>query len=80
MKKTVIDKLIDEINKANKDCAYPQIGHMRYANITGDGRNYRTVYVITNEQGGVTACHNGRTDRETAANLRSILAALKEMK
>jgi hypothetical protein len=78
MRKTAIDKLIDKINKANKDCAYPQIGHMRYANITGDGRNYRTVYVIVNEGGGVRAVHNGRTDRETAANLRSILAALKE--
>lgn len=78
MRKTVIDTLCDEVNKANGDCQYPQIGHLRYSNITGDGRNYRTVYAIVNQGGGVRAVHNGRTDRETAANLRSILAALKE--
>lgn len=78
MRKTVIDKLLDEINKANGDCVYPQLGHLRYANITGDGRNYRTVYCIVNEGGGVRAVHNGRTDKETAANLRSILAYFKE--
>lgn len=77
MRKGVIDQLCAQINAANRNCTYPQRGYFMYANITGDGRNYRTVYVITNDQGGVTACHNGRTPRETAANLRGILAGLK---
>ena len=77
MKKGVIDRLCEDINKANQNCTYPQRGHIRYANIKGDGRNYRTVYVICNDQGGVRAVHNGATTRHTANNLRSILAALQ---
>ena len=77
MRKGVIDKLCDEINALNGNCTYPNRGYFRYANIKGDGRNWRTVYVITGEQGGVTACHNGRTPRNTAQNLRSIRDALK---
>ncbi len=80
MRKGVIDRLCDSINKANGNCVYPQRGYLYYANIAGDGRNYRTVYVITNDDGGVTACHNGGTPRETANNLRSILAALEGTK
>lgn len=78
MKKGVIDQLCEAINVANKNCTYPQVGYFRYANIKGDGRNYRTVYVIVNQQGGVRAAHNGSNPRQTAANLRRILAALKE--
>lgn len=80
MKKGVIDKLCDEINALNGACIYPQRGFVRYSNIAGDGRNWRTVYVITNDQGGVTACHNGRTPRETANKLRAIRDALANMK
>lgn len=72
MRKTTIDRLCDEINALNGNCEYPQMGHMRYANITGDGRNYRTVYVIINAGGGVCAVHNGATPKETAAKLRAI--------
>lgn len=77
MRKGVIDKLCDEINALNGNCTYPQMGHLRYANIAGDGRNYRTVFAIINEGGGVRAVHNGRTDRATVKNLRSIRDALK---
>jgi len=77
MRKGTIDKLCDEINALNGNCVYPQRGYMHYSNIKGDGRTYRTVYVITNDQGGVTACHNGGIPRHTARNLRSIRDALK---
>lgn len=76
MKKSVIDQLCEAINKANKNCTYPQRGHLRYADIKGDGRRYRTVYVICNDEGGVCPAHNGATPKQTAANLRSILNAL----
>jgi hypothetical protein len=49
-------------------------GYIYFADIKGDGRNKRRVYVITNDGGGVTACHNGATYRQTAANLREVLA------
>lgn len=77
MRKTVIDQLCSDINEANGHCTYPQRGFFSYANITGDGRTHRTVYVITNDLGGVTAVHNGKNPRETAKNLRAILEAVK---
>lgn len=76
MRKGIIDKLCDEINALNGNCVYPQLGHLRYSNIAGDGRNYRTVFAIINEDGGVRAVHNGRTPRHTAQKLRSIRDAL----
>lgn len=72
MRKCKIDLLLEEINKLNGDCKYPQMGHLRYANIAGDGRNYRTVYTIINENGGVRAVHNGGTPKKTIAKLESI--------
>ena len=77
MKKCKIDRMLEEINKLNGDCHYPQVGHLRYANIAGDGRNYRTVYVITNNLGGVATAHNGRKPKETIKKLQSILDYLK---
>ena len=38
MKKCKIDLLLEEINKLNGDCKYPQMGHLQYSNIAGDGR------------------------------------------
>ena len=72
MKKCKIDLLLEEINLLNGNCQYPEIGHLRYANIAGDGRNYRTVYVIVNPNGGVRSVHNGRTPKETIKKLQSI--------
>lgn len=72
MRKTTIDRLCDEINALNGKCEYPQIGHLRYANIAGDGRRHRTVYAIINPLGGVRAVHNGATPRQTATKLRAI--------
>lgn len=77
MKKCKIDKMLAEINRLNGDCQYPQVGHLRYANITGDGRNYRTVYVIANHNGGVTAVHNGKTPHQTVQKLQGILDYFK---
>jgi hypothetical protein len=72
MRKGKIDKLLEEINLLNDNCKYPSMGYMYYANIAGDGRNYRTVYVITNSNGGVTAVHNGKNPKETVKNLEAI--------
>lgn len=72
MRKCKIDLLLEEINKLNGNATYPQIGHLRYANIAGDGRTYRTVYAITNANGGVTAVHNGATPKATIKKLESI--------
>ena len=51
-------------------------GHIRFSDIRGDGSNRRKVYMITNDGGGVTAMYNGATYRQTAANLRDVIAAL----
>lgn len=77
MNKCKVDRMVEEINKLNGDCQYPQVGYLRYANIAGDGRNHRTVYVIVNELGGVAAAHNGRNPKETIKKLQSILDYIK---
>lgn len=42
------------------------IGHLRWADIKGDGRNICSVWVIVNENGGVSRSHlNGATMRKT---------------
>lgn len=73
MRKTVIDRLCEQINEARR-VTYPMRGYTYFADIKGDGQRNRKVYIITNDQGGVTACHNGSTYRETAAKLREVLA------
>ena len=73
MRKTVIDRLCEQINEANR-LTYPMKGYLRFADIKGGFKLRRKVYIITNDQGGVTACHNGATYRETAAKLREVLA------
>jgi hypothetical protein len=72
MKNGVIDKLCKEINKA-RGVVYPQVGHLRFSDIRGDGRYRRRVYIIINDGGGVAAVHNG-SYRQTAKNLREVLA------
>ena len=72
MKNTVIDKLCDEINKVNR-VKYPMRGYLCFAYIQGDGGRKRSVYAVTNDNGGMTSCYNGKTYRETASNLRKQL-------
>jgi len=74
MRKSTIDKLCEAFNK-KYERTYPMPGFLRFADIKGDGRNRRNVYIIVNEGGGVAAIYNGATYRETAANLRSVLEA-----
>lgn len=74
MRKTVIDKLCEAINKANR-VTYPQKGYTYFADIKGDGQRKRRVYIVSGDNGGVTACYNGKTYRETAAKLRETLAS-----
>lgn len=74
MKKCKIDLAVDALN-AHKGLKYPMIGHMRYANIAGDGRRYRSLYVIINDGGGVAYSeYNARSPKET---LRKLEEAVK---
>jgi hypothetical protein len=73
MRKSTIDKLCEALNAAHR-LTYPMRGYVFFADIKGDGRNKRRVYIVTNDGGGVTACYNGATYRETAAKLRESLA------
>lgn len=69
MRQTTIDKLCKTLNEANR-VAYPMRGYVYFADIKGDGRKRRRVYMVTSDGGGVTAIFNGATYRQTAANLR----------
>ena len=75
MKKSVIDTLCKEINHV-QGITYPDKGFFQYANIAGDGRNWRTVYIVTGNHGGLTAVHNAKSPRRTANNLRAVLNEL----
>jgi len=74
---STIVKLCHAINTA-RGLEYPAVGYLYFADVKGDGRNIRRVWVVTNANGGVTAVHNGKTYRETAANLRQILNTIEE--
>ena len=73
MTKSTIDKLCEALNAARR-VKYPMPGYTFFADVKGDGRRKRLVYIVTNKNGGVTACYNGATYRETAANLRESLS------
>jgi hypothetical protein len=75
MRKCKIDIAVDQLN-AKRGLKYPMIGHLRYANIVGDGRRYRTLYVIINDNGGVSYSYfNARNPRAVLAKLRGALDA-----
>lgn len=79
--KTVRDSHIrgalDTLNTA-KGLAYLNIGYAYYADIKGDGRNKRHVYVITNAQGGVSFSEmNGATMRKTLDLINAQIARVK---
>lgn len=76
MRKCKIDLAVDALNQ-RKGLKYPMIGHMRYANIWGEPRRYRSLYVIINEGGGVGYSeYNGRTPQETLGRLRAALESV----
>lgn len=64
------EKLLKELNAA-RGLKYPDIGYSYFADIKGDGRNIRSIYIIINENGGV--CYsslNGKTPRERCNKIR----------
>ena len=73
MQKSTIDKLCEAINKA-RNVAYPEVGYLYFADVKGDGQNRRKVYRVCNKLGGVEACHNASSYKQTAQNLREVLA------
>lgn len=73
MRKSKIDLAVDALN-AKRGLTYPMIGHMRYANLWGEPRRRRSLYVIINEGGGVSYSEfNARSPRKTLDKLRSEL-------
>jgi hypothetical protein len=74
---STIVKLCHSINTA-RGLEYPAVGYLYFADVKGDGRNIRRVWVVTSTSGSVTAVHNGKHYRETAANLRQILNTIEE--
>lgn len=57
---------------AARGLTYPSIGYLQYADIRGDGSNWRGLYVQINEGGGVGSSYaprKGKTMRETLANI-----------
>ena len=74
---STIVKLCHAINAA-RGLEYPAVGYLYFGDVKGDGRNIRRVWVVTSTRGSVTAVHNGKTYRETAANLRQILNTIEE--
>ncbi len=74
---STIVKLCHAINTA-RGLEYPAVGYLYFGDVKGDGRNIRRVWVVTSTSGSVTAVHNGKTYRETAANLRQILDSIEK--
>lgn len=70
---TVTQKLVDAIN-TRKNLSYPQKGYMLFQDVKGDGRNIKSLYVITNENGGVSYSElNAETPRKRCQKLRAHL-------
>jgi hypothetical protein len=74
---STIAKLCNAINTA-RGLEYPAVGYLYFADLIGNGRERRRVWAVTNSSGAVTAVHNGKHYRETAANLRQILNTIEE--
>lgn len=77
LKKTVTDKLLDELN-AKKKLVYPQVGYFYFADIRGDGRNIRSVYQITSPGGGVCYAHelNDISSKKRCEKIRAAIQAV----
>jgi hypothetical protein len=75
MKRGVIDKLCSELNRA-RGLSSGHSGYVFYADIRGDGRSKRSVYV-TLPGGGVVAVYNSLSTVKTANNLRILLEEWK---
>jgi len=64
-----VERACQRLNKA-RGVKYPERGYIQWADIRGDGRNRRGLYVTINDQGGVTSSGlRGKTMRETVAIL-----------
>lgn len=72
MKKGIIDKLCETLNRLN-GLVYPMAGYVYFADVKGDGQAKRKVYMVMNDAGGVSLCYNGATYRQTADNIRKVL-------
>lgn len=70
---TVTQKLVDAIN-TRKNLSYPQKGYLLFQDVKGDGRNIKSLYVITGDNGGVSYSElNASTPRKRCAKLRDFL-------
>lgn len=72
-----VEKACERLNKARR-LKYPERGYIYWADIRGDGSNRRGLYVVINDNGGVTSSGlRGRTMRETVAILDAATAGTK---
>lgn len=67
-----IDGAIQRLNFARR-LTYPMIGHLRFADIKGDGVYRPRVYAIINAGGGV--CYSELNGADYSATLANILKA-----
>jgi hypothetical protein len=74
---STIVKLCHAINTA-RGLEYPAVGYLYFGDVKGDGHSRRRVWAVVNHDGGIASTHNGKTYRETAANLRQILDSIEE--
>lgn len=70
------EKLLAEYNRI-RGLTYGDIGYTYFADIIGDGRNIRKVWVIVNEGGGVTLSRlHDSNARRRCTKIRAAIAAL----
>jgi len=69
------EKLLAEYNQI-RGLAYGDIGYVYFADVVGDGRRIRKVYVIRNQNGGVglSSLHDSNPKRRSD-KIRAAIAA-----
>jgi hypothetical protein len=76
---TITDKLLNELN-AIRGLSYPEKGYLYFSDIKGDGRNLKSVWIISNFQGGVNYAGSTFNDvcaRKRCAKIRAAIAQEK---
>src|SRR5690606_28636627 len=65
-----VEQACERYNRAIGATAWNSRGRLQWADIRGDGRNRRGLYVVINDNGGVGTSHlRGITMRETIRNI-----------
>jgi hypothetical protein len=78
---TITEKLLNELNEL-RGLKYPEKGYLYFADIKGDGRNIKSVYICSNSQGGHSVSYAGSSlndicARKRCAKIRAVIASEK---